>query len=163
MDKKILAVEQKRVDEVVAEIDEQLETTHAQLNKALTERRKVEATYGDTAKVNLAEVDARMEPNAAIQQQKQLVALAVENETILTNREKSLHLLQKSPYFGRIDINEDGETETLYIGTSSLITNDDEFLVYDWRAPISALYYNGTLGPATYDTPVGPIAVEVTH
>ena len=163
MDKKILAVEQKRVDEVVAEIDEQLETTQAQLNKALTERRKVEATYGDTAKVNLAEVDDRMETNAAIQQQKQLVALAVENETILTNREKSLHLLQKSPYFGRIDINEDGETETLYIGTSSLITNDDEFLVYDWRAPISALYYNGTLGPATYDTPVGPIDVELTH
>lgn len=163
MDKKILDVEQKRVDYVVDEIKHQLTSTAEQLGKALTERRKVEATYGDTAKVNLAEVDDRMETNAAIQQQKQLVALAVENETILTNREKNLHLLQKSPYFGRIDIAEDGEQETLYIGTSSLITSDDEFLVYDWRAPISSLYYNGTLGPATYDTPVGSVDVELLH
>lgn len=147
--------EQKRVDLVQEEIIKQLALTKDSLNKATSERRKVESTYGDTAKVNLAEVDDRMETNAAIQQQKQLVALAFENETILTNREKHLNLLNGTPYFGRIDISEDGEQESLYIGTSSLIDENDEFLVYDWRAPISSLYYNGTLGPAEYETPVG--------
>lgn len=35
--------------------------------------------------------------------------------------------------------------------------NDDrtDFLVYDWRAPISGIYYNGTLGTVSYQTPSG--------
>ena len=35
--------------------------------------------------------------------------------------------------------------------------NDDKtaFLIYDWRAPISGVYYNGTLGEVRYETPNG--------
>lgn len=161
MKKEILAAEQKRIDQVEQEIAKQIDETTTKLDRALSERKRVESTYSDTAKVNLAEIDDAMETNAAIQQQKQLVALAVENETILTAKDKNLKLLQKSPYFGRIDITEDGEHETLYIGTSSLISDDDEFLVYDWRAPISSLYYNGQLGPASYQTPMGQIDVSL--
>lgn len=161
MKKETLAAEQKRVDDVELEIKKQQVETKNKLDRALGERKRVESTYSDTAKVNLAEIDDAMETNAAIQQQKQLVALAVENETILTAKEKHLQLLEKSPYFGRIDIDEGGEKETLYIGTSSLINEDDEFLVYDWRAPISSLYYNGQLGPASYQTPVGQIDVNL--
>lgn len=150
--------EQQRVDFVVNEVDTQLKDTQEQLEIAFKERRKVESSYGDTAKVNTIEVDDQMETNAAIQQQKQLVALTVESETILENKEKSLNLLKNTPYFGRIDIDEDGEKESLYIGTSSLIDDDGEFLVYDWRAPISSLYYNGTLGNASYRTPTGHLA-----
>lgn len=31
------------------------------------------------------------------------------------------------------------------------------FLIYDWRAPISSLYYDGAPGPASYETPGGQI------
>lgn len=32
------------------------------------------------------------------------------------------------------------------------------FLIYDWRAPISSLYYDGAPGPAAYDTPGGLVS-----
>lgn len=93
-----------------------------------------------------------------IEQQRRLVNQAVENETILKRQLHTLKQLQQSPYFGRIDIQDPGEkqSDSLYIGTASLMNEDEtDFLVYDWRAPISAVYYNGTLGPCTYDTPSG--------
>lgn len=34
--------------------------------------------------------------------------------------------------------------------------------MYDWRAPISAIYYNGTLGDVTYDTPAGKQLTKLT-
>lgn len=37
----------------------------------------------------------------------------------------------------------------------------DEFLVYDWRAPISSVYYDGGLGKTTYATPDGEREVDV--
>ncbi|MGU9989555.1 hypothetical protein ACQ5RL_10190, partial [Latilactobacillus curvatus] len=45
--------------------------------------------------------------------------------------------------------------ESLYIGTATFIDGQDNFLIYDWRAPVSSIYYNGTLGPVTYETPNG--------
>ena len=30
-------------------------------------------------------------------------------------------------------------------------------MIYDWRAPISSIYYNGTLGKVTYETPMGEL------
>lgn len=49
-----------------------------------------------------------------------------------------------SPYFGRIDFVEGKEssTEKCYIGLSNLIDEDYDFLVYDWRAPISSMFYD---------------------
>lgn len=35
--------------------------------------------------------------------------------------------------------------------------DDGTFLIYDWRAPISSLYYDGAPGPAAYETPGGLI------
>lgn len=103
-----------------------------------------------------------METNAAVQQQKQMVARAVENETILKNEQQQLTRLQTSPYFGRIDVAEDGDTDTLYIGTATFMDQND-FLVYDWRAPVASIYYNGTLGPVNYDTPTGQISAELLN
>lgn len=93
-----------------------------------------------------------------IEQQRQLVSRAAESETILRRQLKTLQNLKRTPYFGRIDIQDPGKDkpETLYIGTASLM-NDDKtaFLIYDWRAPISGVYYNGTLGEVRYETPNG--------
>lgn len=37
----------------------------------------------------------------------------------------------------------------------------ETFLVYDWRAPISSLYYDGAPGPAQYETPSGTVKGEM--
>lgn len=88
----------------------------------------------------------------------------MENEAILKRQINSLTELQDSPYFGRIDIQDPDETapESLYIGVASFADQDGDFLIYDWRAPISSIYYNGTLGKVKYETPAGPMETELT-
>lgn len=155
------AEEQKRVDSVAKKIDQKITRVDDSIAQAHQETHRIERNYGENTKVNTTEVDDQMETNASVQQQKQLVALAVENENILNANKLKLENLQGSPYFGRIDIVEDGEEDTLYIGTSTLQDDDGEFLIYDWRAPISGIYYNGMLGKVHYQTPNGTAEVEL--
>jgi DNA helicase-2/ATP-dependent DNA helicase PcrA len=71
-----------------------------------------------------------------------------------------LEKMQSSPYFGRIDFLEEGteQKEEVYIGISSLTDQrTGGMLVYDWRAPISSLFYDYQLGQAEYVCPEGPI------
>jgi DNA helicase IV len=155
--------EQKRVTLVISLIKQKLAAVNAELNKAHFERTAVEKNYGQNAKINTFEVDDQMETNAEVQQQKQLVAKNLQTENILQRQVKSLKNLSHSPYFGRIDIQEKGEPqkETLYIGISSFVDTANNFWVYDWRAPISSIYYNGVLGPVSYQTPLGIQQVEL--
>ncbi|WP_179394106.1 RNA polymerase recycling motor HelD [Lacticaseibacillus absianus] len=157
------AEEQARVDAVRAKIQARQTTVNTQLTTAHQETTRVEQSYGDATRVNVTEVDDRMETNAAVQQQKMMVARAVENEAILRHEAERLDRLKDEPYFGRIDITQDGTAETLYIGTGTFIDQDDQFLVYDWRAPIASVYYNGTLGPVTYETPMGPATADLEN
>lgn len=157
------AQEQVRVAAVLDQIKARLQVVNHQLEVAHQETTRIEQSYGDATKVNVTEIDDRMETNAAVQQQKMMVARAVENETILTHEKARLQLLQKSPYFGRIDIDDHGEREALYIGMGTFINQQDQFMVYDWRAPIASVYYNGTLGQVSYQTPGGPNTVTLTN
>lgn len=73
---------------------------------------------------------------------------------------RDLGRLESSPYFGRVDFIEDGlaGAERIYIGIASLHSSvDQDFLVYDWRAPIASLYYDHGPGPASYTAPMGEI------
>lgn len=159
-----LASEQARVNQIQAIIDQQMATTKAALAAAHAETRAVEQNYGANASINRAEVDDIAESRSELEQQRQLVARATENETILKRQLTTLKQLKGQPYFGRIDLQVPGQTQLqrLYIGTASLMNADrTAFLIHDWRAPISGVYYNGTLGPVTYDTPAGPRRVTL--
>ncbi len=155
------AQEQIRVNDVIAKLEARLGVIATQLEEAHRDTTQIEQSYGDATKVNITEIDDRMETNAAVQQQKMMVARAVENETILEHEQARLTRLRGNPYFGRIDITDGADHETLYIGTGTFMDND-QFLVYDWRAPIASVYYNGTLGPVSYQTPFGQEQVELT-
>ncbi|OAA94515.1 helicase IV [Clostridium coskatii] len=69
-----------------------------------------------------------------------------------------------SPYFGRMDFLERGDekTQKCYIGSFNLINDNFDFLVYDWRAPISSMYYDYEIGKANYICPEGKIHGEIT-
>ncbi|MGL5512786.1 MAG: heavy metal resistance protein CzcA, partial [Sporomusa sp.] len=75
-----------------------------------------------------------------------------------------LKKLLASPYFGRIDFAETSyPTEAIYIGVGSLADKDTgEFLIYDWRAPVSSMYYDYGRGQASYNCPAGKIAGVIT-
>lgn len=69
-----------------------------------------------------------------------------------------------SPYFGRIDFLENGDekSEKYYIGISNLINDNYDFMVYDWRAPVSSMFYDYETGDAGYECPEGIINGKVT-
>lgn len=157
-------IEQQRVDYVTKQVANQIETSQTLFEQAHHETRMVDQNYSDNASVNLYEVDDAMETNAMIEQQRQLVARSYESETILRHQLATLTNLKKSPYFGRIDIKDPGEAtpESLYIGVASLMNDaKTDFLIYDWRAPIAGIYYNGNLGHVTYPTPAGTQTTEL--
>ena len=62
-----------------------------------------------------------------------------------------LKTMFESPYFARIDFKEEGESqvEEIYIGKNSLF-DGRAFHIYDWRAPISSLFYDFGLGDAHF-------------
>ncbi|MGV7830039.1 hypothetical protein PJM51_29220, partial [Mycobacterium kansasii] len=81
------------------------------------ELRNVLQNYSENTSVNWFEVDDRIETSAELQQQRALVSRLTENQNIIQDQLDTFKNLQKSPYFGRIDIQDPGETdsESLYI------------------------------------------------
>ncbi len=84
-------------------------------------------------------------------------------EAVLASRDRVEKLL-RSPYFGRVDFRRDDAQEALpvYVGVHAF-TDDAENrnLVFDWRAPVSTVFYDYELGPARYASPSGPVTGEV--
>ena len=75
-----------------------------------------------------------------------------------------LEKLKESPYFARIDFVSDGEeaADTFYIGRFGF-THCNDKLIYDWRAPISGMFYDFGLGRAGFEAPFGWIEEELTR
>lgn len=71
------------------------------------------------------------------------------------SRIKTLERQLKSPYFARLDFKEDGEeVESFYIGLSTVENEENfEFIVFDWRSPVSNMFYDFEVGPAYYKAP----------
>ncbi|KPN83626.1 RNA polymerase recycling motor HelD [Apilactobacillus kunkeei] len=158
-----LTNEQNRVNKVVAKLNKRIDKTETEYQKAHNETKRVQQNYGNNTSVNYVEVDDRIETSADLQQQRGLVNKVVQSEAIIKNQLETYKKLADSPYFGRIDIKDDGDddTESLYIGTASFVDDNENFLVYDWRAPISSIYYNGTLGKVSYQTPAGKQSTDL--
>ena len=67
---------------------------------------------------------------------------------------KNYNKMLNSAYFARIDFEDSEGTLPIYIGISSLQQNE-EFYVYDWRAPISSMFYNSEIGDASFTIATG--------
>ncbi|MCX7747979.1 MAG: AAA family ATPase [Clostridia bacterium] len=83
------------------------------------------------------------------------------------NTTKQMEKFEKmlgSPYFGRFDFVESGfhEKEKIYIGLYNLMdSNTHDIYVYDWRAPISSIFYQYEMGKVEYKAPYGRVSGEV--
>jgi DNA helicase-2/ATP-dependent DNA helicase PcrA len=71
--------------------------------------------------------------------------------------------LKESPYFGKVTFKENEDIpEDIYVGRYGLtLENSFEPLIVDWRAPIAALFYKGTLGKSSFNPPTGEIDVDI--
>ncbi len=69
-----------------------------------------------------------------------------------------------SPFFGSVDFVYDGEeeAETFYIGIGNFARKRGSVpLIYDWRAPVSGLFYDYDKGAASYEAPAGELKGEI--
>ena len=95
--------------------------------------------------------------------------MAFQGESTIAAKRR-LTKLMESPYFGRIDFtptseafvgaSPDGRSEPLpiYIGVHSFVDSmSGKHLIYDWRAPVSSMFYDFELGDAWYETTAGTV------
>lgn len=86
------------------------------------------------------------------------------NQAQMKMRRRLLKMLD-SPYFARVDFRyeDEEEAETFYIGIGNFAENAGGVpLVYDWRAPVSGLFYDFDKGDAFYEAPGGRMEGEIT-
>jgi DNA helicase-2/ATP-dependent DNA helicase PcrA len=152
--------EQERVNRVADKIGERMEELERRISGLKTEIVDIRRNFWEDVTVNMEEPHEVLETAASVKQQAEVLA---ERERGFQQAQKEwsvLSRMKKSPWFGRIDFREDGEreSENIYLGIASFRDEEnDEFLVYDWRAPISSLYYDGAPGPVKYETPGGTV------
>ena len=116
--------------------------------------------FWDDVKVNTDTFDDYLETIISLRQQSQALSVNESNHRQASKRLSELRRMQEVPYFGRIDLLEEGTStaERIYIGVSTLMdASGENFLIYDWRAPISSVYYDYPPGPVEYTTPGGVI------
>ncbi|MFZ3580387.1 RNA polymerase recycling motor HelD [Virgibacillus sp. DJP39] len=159
------ATEQSRLDYILhlIKVKERIVSQKAQdVKNSVINLRK---NFWEDVTVNVDEPDDIIETQASIRQQAELLSQKERGHGKFSEQLKTFKRLTNSPYFGRINFIEEKENieEPIYIGIASLMDkNGEDFLVYDWRAPISSMYYDFSPGKATYETVVGTITGEIT-
>lgn len=156
--------EQQRVNQVVEEIDRRVISLEQQLGEVKADIVDIRKNFWDDVTVAFDDPDDVIESYLALRQQSEVLSERERLHRHALKQLKTLLRLKQSTYFGRIDFREDGErqTEQIYLGIASMVDEEnDQFLVYDWRAPVSSLYYDYAPGPAQYETPSGTITGEM--
>ncbi|WP_299745871.1 RNA polymerase recycling motor HelD [uncultured Rossellomorea sp.] len=152
--------EQERVDRVIETIVEQIGRLEDETGRRQEEVVEIRKHFWDEVKVNTDTFDDFLETVLSLRQQAQVLTVSQSTHRQAVKKLSALQRMKGKPYFGRIDFTEEGESESekVYIGIATLTDQSGEdFLVYDWRAPISSVYYDYPPGPAEYITPGGII------
>lgn len=139
------------------EINRRLEQA---LSEAQADVERIDREYRD-AKRYMADYRGEIDPHEMFQnelllrQTDRTGAFAVD----LYNR---IDRLKDSPYFARIDFQSkgSGEPAKYYIGRFAF-NQDNQPLIFDWRAPVSSMFYDCETGPAGYEAPMGRIDGEL--
>ncbi|WP_243557988.1 RNA polymerase recycling motor HelD [Priestia megaterium] len=156
--------EEERIRIILREIDKKvvkLDYDSGGLKKDVIHLKK---TFWDDVKINLDNPEDAGETLSSIRQQAEMLSERERTHRQLDKQRKTLSRLKDSPYFARVDFLENGEetTNNVYLGVASLMNEKEEkFLIYDWRAPISSIYYDYSPGPAQYETVEGMIQGEM--
>ncbi|KRL05647.1 RNA polymerase recycling motor HelD [Liquorilactobacillus oeni] len=156
--------EQKRMDDVISKIKAAEEKNRREIKKAQKDTHEIKGDFSNNLRINTDSYAGLFETATTIRQQQQLLQERENSWKHATQRLDILQKLEGKPYFARIDLQEKGEDkpESIYIGLGSFADRPDNFLIYDWRAPISSVYYDGGLGNVSYETPDGLQTVNVT-
>ncbi len=155
--------EENRLKKTLAEIERQL---HEKNKEKIAFEKNMRATYKNMweevegAPNNMRELDQLVHAKAYLDDMRNMESAFKSSAQKIVYLKKMLH----NPYFGRIDFKEDGEEdrEEIYIGISSVQNEKSlEIFVYDWRAPVSGMFYDFEPGRAMYSSPGGIVKGEL--
>lgn len=147
--------EKEHLQNVISKIEEKLNEAKEKVNQKALEIMYEKRYLWE----NIYELDP-ME----ILSNKQSISMSINSAELTVDEVRKLNKLRLSPYFGRIDFQFKDKSETfkIYIGMYSFSKKDSiERLIYDWRAPISSMFYDYEKGTAQYEAPVGIIEGEI--
>lgn len=143
-----------------------LEFTRKQLkdayDKANEEVSRCEDEYRESKRY-LAEYWNELDSMEQFSNQKSIVQIEGAGNLSLDKRRRIAQLLD-SPYFAKINFiyQGDDEPEQIYIGKYAFSDDRNQMLIFDWRAPVSNMYYEYELGHASFEAPMGKIEGEIT-
>ncbi|NOV02828.1 RNA polymerase recycling motor HelD [Paenibacillus planticolens] len=154
------AAEKQRVQEVTAKISVKIAELEEQAGLVQSDVTEIRKHYWDEVTMDMSTTEDAVESIASMRQQAEVLS---ERERTYRQAAKALGKLRRlvhSPYFGRIDFIERGERteEAVYLGIASFLDEEEgQYLVYDWRAPISSLYYDFAPGEVAFTTLNGTV------
>lgn len=156
--------EEQRVAEVTELIRARLDRIEDETGDVKSEIVDIKTNFWDDVTVNFEDSTETAETYASMKQHAEILSERERSYRLMSAQIKLLHKLEQSPYFGRIDVSEEGgPVESIYLGVGSLLDDhNDNYLIYDWRAPISSVYYDFGPGQISYRTPSGEIKGEMT-
>ncbi|WP_179035505.1 RNA polymerase recycling motor HelD [Paenibacillus sp. URB8-2] len=156
--------EQVRVDRITGLLKSHIRALSEELGLHRSDVVELRKDFWEEVTVNFSSPDDLGETSTSLRQQAQVLSERERHHLQSSKALKKYKKLVVSPYFGRIDFTEtpDGESERIYLGIGSLMEDDGTFLIYDWRAPISSLYYDGAPGPTSFETPAGTVSGEMS-
>ena len=143
------------------DVTEKLETRLNEIKNDLVEGQKEIESMHEYYWENYAEMDQYGYEDYDNQQA--LLHQVNANDEKLKLKHRFERMLE-SPFFGRVDFAFDGEDEAepFYIGIGNFAERAGMTpLIYDWRAPVSGLFYDFDKGPASYEAPAGRIEGEI--
>lgn len=142
-------------------ITEQIQEGIQELGARIQEIQKDIAGMNDYYWENYTEMDQYGYENYDNQQALLTqVSANQENQKRMSRMKKMLD----SPFFGSVEFVYDGEeeAEVFYIGIGNFARERGQVpLIYDWRAPISSLFYDYDKGRAAYEAPAGLLEGEI--
>lgn len=160
MDTKDWQQEQERLDQVSNKLQARIAELEPEVAGLYDQAAEIRKRFWEEVTINTSTYEDFEDTFYTINQQSAVLAERERGHKLLKQQWKSMNRLLPSPYFGRIDFQENGLelSEQIYIGVSSFIDEGGlSFLIYDWRTPIASLYYDHSPGPASYVTPAGRI------
>jgi DNA helicase-2/ATP-dependent DNA helicase PcrA len=153
--------EQDRLDLVTKKLQLRIVELEPEMDHLHDQAADIRKRFWEEVTVNTSTDEEFEETFFTIKQQAAVLSERERSHRQLTQQWKGVNRLLPSPYFGRIDFQEDGLefNEQVYIGVSSFVDADGmSFLVYDWRTPIASLYYDYSPGAVAFETPGGHVA-----
>jgi len=145
------------LDDVTAKIRRRLEEIKRSLDEGQKEIENMHEYYWE----NYTEMDQYGYED--FDNQQALLNQVNANQDRLAMKHR-LERMADAPFFGRVDFVFDGEEEAepFYIGIGNFAEKAGMTpMIYDWRAPVSGLFYDYDKGPASYEAPAGTIEGEI--